>query len=181
MIDVLLISAPFPAAPLTTRFREHLANAVASAWREIPSVRILQSRLHPPERWLYAERLTHERFYILADDDCLPHPKLDIQRVVNTMILRPEYGMIGLHNVVTPYQGRVDEDGIIEAHALGGVRFIRRGVVTEFPDSFNGDDSAYWDLMHARGYRQGVATGETFGFVHCGEWRSTWPLRPSSI
>ena len=159
-----------------SKVRMHIKNAVAEAWRAIPGATLIGGVCTAAERWRWAEEQAQaqSRIYVLADDDCLPHPKLDIQRVANAMILRPEYGMIGLHNVVTPYQGRVDEDGIIEAHALGGVRFIRRGVVTEFPDSFNGDDSAYWDLMNARGYRQGVATGETFGFVHCGEWRSTW-------
>jgi hypothetical protein len=172
-MEIFLSSSPF----MSSTVRWEIQDAVIEAWGLIPGAAPFVRYWGSGDRWREGEIEAQGKFWVLADDDCLVHPKLDIQSIVNTMIRRPEYGMIGLQNVIRPYQGVADEDGIIEGHALGGVRFIRKGAVTEFPVGFDGDDSAYYDLMKARGYRQGVAIGPEFSFIHCGEWRSTWERR----
>lgn len=149
--------------------RNKFSEAAGSQWCSINGTRLEeQAGVTIAGRFIESERLACELCYCIADDDCLPCPSLDFNDIVRLFVLNPDYATIGMMNLLAPVKG----EGLVESHAVGGIRFIRKGVVTEFPADFNGDDSAYYDLVRAKGFKQGIIT--TYPFLHLGLWHSTW-------
>lgn len=146
--------------------RASLTDVVFEAWEEIDVLFTMQHH-SLAGRFPWAEAKSKGEFYGNCDDDCIPHPSLRPWHIESLFRSHPDYATIGMMNLLAPVKG----EGLVEAHAVGGIRFIRKGVVTEFPADFNGDDSAYYDLVRAKGFKQGIIT--TYPFLHLGLWHST--------
>lgn len=151
-----------------------MANTAVQAWRELaspPVHTIRQAACSFPERWKWAEEESIDPFFCLADDDCLPCPNLDLSKVEDLFRTWIGYGILALAD----YHGSYREGPIVESTCVGGIRFIRKGCVTEFPAGFTGCDSEYYDLMTKAGYKSGIITEYTR--LHMGVYHSLWTRR----
>lgn len=96
--------------------------------------------------------------YIICNDDNLPYGKDFVSKGLDIMARHPEYGVIS--GVVTNGHEPYDtENEVHEIHAVGGLVFIRKGLVTEFPPL----EDCYWDLER---HRQVTAKGFKSGYSH---------------
>lgn len=96
--------------------------------------------------------------YIICNDDNLPYGQDFVTKGLDIMARHPEYGVIS--GVVTnghePYSTK---DEVTEIHAVGGLVFLRKGLVTEFPPL----EDAHWDCER---HRQVTAKGFKSGYSH---------------
>lgn len=161
------------SALASSKIRCMMSNLVVQSWGEIinPLGLVIQGVESFPNRWKWAESKPTGPIYCLADDDCLPCPTLDLNRVEELFRTWTGYGILALAD----YHGSYREGPIVESACVGGIRFIRKGIVTEFPDSFTGCDSEYHDLMTKAGYKSGIITEYTR--LHMGVFHSLWQKR----
>lgn len=165
------------SAKQITDTRLHLRNAVLSVWQDTTGW-VRTAWMGFAERWKWAEQHSTPRtyggqpvVYCLADDDCLPCPDLDLAKIESLFTTHIGYGIIALADV----HGNTRRDEVKESTCVGGIRFIRKGIVTQFPDTFQGCDSEYYDLMRATGYKSGVYLG--YDRLHLGHYHSLWQRR----
>src|SRR6185503_819136 len=96
------------------------------------------------------------RFYILTDDDCLPTRDDIIERGLTELASHPGFAILSawpenaIINRWTPngYMPYEDE-GIMEHVSVGGMRFMRRGCLEEWPLS----NGAGYDAEHCKALR----------------------------
>jgi hypothetical protein len=89
----------------------------------------------------YAEDHSKSDIYVVADDDCLIGPDPMVGMAVEIMESNPNVGILSLSERTGPPMVRANvplaelyqTDDLIESHAVGGVRFCRKGVVTDWP------------------------------------------------
>lgn len=152
-------------------FRKKVRALVVYAWQRIPGVRLYAYRATPDERWTVAEALATEPIYALADDDCLPPHNLSFDDVVNAFDNHPSFGALGIGNPNID-MGMFSDASIIEVNSIGGIRFLRKGVVNSWPKNFTGDDNQYAGLMSAKGFRSAYL--KRYGLLHLGDGYSVW-------
>lgn len=140
-------------------------------WRRTQLNFIYSRGYPPPDRWSHAESLAQSKIYILADDDCLPPPDLDCAYVESIFDRLPDFGLLAIGNPNRDYGMYTDQD-VVEAWACGGIRFIRKGIVTEFPDNFTGDDGMFDGYLKKAGYRSGYL--RKWPLMHMGDGYSVW-------
>jgi len=102
--------------------------------------------------------------YIIADDDCLPLQDDFCERGLEVMGRHPEFAILGLRPITstlypwTPedYVPYVDED--VEEHvSVGNVYFIRKGAMTEWPETDgNRYDAIQGEALRLNGWRVGL-------------------------
>lgn len=102
-----------------------------------------------------AEQLAESDPYIIANDDALIYGQDFVQNGLGVMERNPDYGVIS-GAVVNGDQFQFDGPELTEIHAVGGLVFLRKGLVTEFPPL----EDAYWDCerdrqIKAKGFRSG--------------------------
>lgn len=103
----------------------------------------------------YAEEYAQSDPYIIANDDALIYGKDFVQNGLKVMQENPDYGVIS-GAVVNGDQFQFDGPEVTEIHAVGGLVFLRKGLVTEFPPL----EDKYWDIerdkqVKAKGFRSG--------------------------
>lgn len=107
---------------------------------------------------LVAEAMAQSDPYIISNDDNLPYGQDFVEKGLDIMARHPEYGVIS--GVVTNGHEPYDtENEVHEIHAVGGLVFLRKGLVTEFPPL----EDPYWDLER---HRQVTAKGFKSGYSH---------------
>ena len=148
-----------------------------------PSFRIPAERMQR-ERRIRADELAKSDIYIVADDDCMPIGPDFIARGVAVMEAHPDFAVLAARNChekndEPPYVGRYIDDDVWEAHAVGGIRFCRKGAVKHWPESVS---AGSYDCQHHEGI---VASGMRAGYMrrvtmnHLGIGLSThWPEVP---
>ena len=105
-----------------------------------------------------AERCAGSDPYIICNDDNLPYGQDFVEKGLDIMARHPEYGVIS--GVVTNGHEPYDtESEVHEIHAVGGLVFLRKGLVTEFPPL----EDAHWDIER---HRQVTAKGYKSGYSH---------------
>lgn len=102
-----------------------------------------------------AEELAGSDPYIIANDDTLIYGQDFVENGLRVMENNPDYGVISAA-AVNSDQYKFDGPDIFEIHAVGGLVFLRKGLVTEFPPL----EDAYWDCerdrqVKAKGFRSG--------------------------
>jgi len=102
-----------------------------------------------------AEQLAESDPYIIANDDTLIYGQDFVQNGLGVMERNPDYGVIS-GAVVNGDQFQFDGPEVTEIHAVGGLVFLRKGLVTEFPPL----EDCYWDIerdrqVKAKGFRSG--------------------------
>ena len=106
----------------------------------------------------FAEALAQSDPYIICNDDNLPYGQDFVSKGLDIMARHPEYGCIS--GVVTNGHEPYDtENEVHEIHAVGGLVFLRKGLVTEFPPL----EDAFWD---GERHRQVTVKGFKSGYSH---------------
>lgn len=104
-----------------------------------------------------AEQLAESDPYIIANDDTLIYGQDFVQNGLKIMEKYPYFGCVS-GAVTNGDQFQLDGPDITEIHAVGGLVFLRKGLVTEFPPL----EDAYWDIER---HRQVVAKGFRSGYT----------------
>lgn len=102
-----------------------------------------------------AEQLAKSDPYIIANDDALIYGQDFVENGLKVMRDNPDYGVIS-GAVVNGDQFQFDGPELTEIHAVGGLVFLLKGLVTEFPPL----EDCYWDCerdrqIKAKGFRSG--------------------------
>jgi len=106
-----------------------------------------------------AERLADSDPYIICNDDNLPYGQDFVIKGLDIMKRYPDYGVIS--GVVVNGDGsefELNGPEVKEIHAVGGLVFLRKGLVTEFPAL----EDPSWDLER---HRQVVEKGFKSGYA----------------
>ncbi len=107
-----------------------------------------------------AEKCAQSDPYIVSNDDCLIYGSDFVQNGLKMMRENPSFGCVS-GAVINGDQYQLDGPDIHEIHAVGGLVFLRKGLVKEFPPL----EDAYWDIER---HRQVVAAGYKSGYTkHC--------------
>jgi len=104
-----------------------------------------------------AERMAKSDPYIICNDDNLPYGQDFVSKGLAIMERNPEFGCVS-GVVVNGDQYKMDGPEITETHAVGGLVFLRKGLVTEFPPL----EDPSWDLER---HRQVVEKGFKSGYA----------------
>lgn len=149
------------------RLRAAMRSVAIQAWQQIPHMSVFAYQADPRDRWILADSIAEDSIYCIADDDCIPCPWLTVEHIEAMMNKYPDYGVLALDSG-NPGSGY--EDQCIKAcHSVGGIRFIRKGMIEQWPASFTGDDSQHAGLMKMKSaYLKG------YPMIHMGEWHSVW-------
>jgi len=104
--------------------------------------------------------------YIICNDDNLIYGQDFVSKGLAIMERNPEYGVVS-GVVVNGDQYKMDGPEITEIHAVGGLVFLRKGLVTEFPAL----EDPYWDgerhkQVLAKGFKSGYA--RDLPYLHMG-------------
>jgi hypothetical protein len=169
-MEVFIGSPPYDNFGELGTFRAQIRDLVMYAWARQPQVYLRAFISGPRDRWITAESKAQGNIYILADDDCLPPYNLNLEQVSNLFDEYPEFGMLAIGN--TTEYGMYADQNIIEAGSVGGIRFLRRGMVTSWPENFSGDDNQYAGLMRVKGFRSAYV--RRYGLQHLGDGYSVW-------
>lgn len=139
------------------------------------------------ERRILADRMAISNIYIVTDDDCMPLGTDFIARGLAVMEAHPEFGILAAMNYINakdtePYTGKFIDDDVWECHAVGGIRFCRKGIIKDWPASVS---PGSYDCQHHEGL---VAAGYKAGYMrrvqmnHLGYGLSThWPPGKTEI
>lgn len=107
-----------------------------------------------------AEQLAESDPYIISNDDVLIYGLDFVQNGLRMMETHPDFGIIS--GVVTNgHEQYSSEEDVHEIHAVGGLVFLRKGLMKQWPPLEDG----YWDVER---HRQIVAAGYKSGYTkHC--------------
>jgi hypothetical protein len=133
----------------------------------------------------YAEDHAKSYIYVVADDDCLLSSDPTVGPVVEIMEKNPNVGILALkqHNAApmvratVPARELYETEDLIESHAVGGIRFCRKGIIKEWPP--HSEENPYqYDSIHGPAIsRAGYVSAYTkaYSMMHIGSSYSlTW-------
>ncbi len=104
-----------------------------------------------------AEMIAQSDPYIIANDDTLIYGQDFVSNGLKVMQDHPDFGCVS-GAVTNGDQFQLDGPEITEIHAVGGLVFLRKGLVTEFPPL----EDAYWDIERFNQVtRKGFKSGYT--------------------
>lgn len=104
--------------------------------------------------------------YIIANDDNIAYGQDFVKKGLSVMERHPDYGVIsGMVTNGDPYPKEWEE--VHEIHAVGGLVFLRKGLVTEFKPL----EDCFWDgyrhaQVIAKGFKSG--TSKELPYLHMG-------------
>jgi len=113
-----------------------------------------------------AEAFAQSDPYIICNDDNLPYGQDFVIKGLGIMERNPEFGCVS-GVVVNGDQYKMDGPEITEIHAVGGLVFLRKGLVTEFPPL----EDPSWDLeRHRQVVEKGFKSGDErdLPYLHMG-------------
>lgn len=192
-MDASKIDIYFCHVPSTRQdalFRNYLARACLERWRHERSGRLVLvqpegsaplvsdvelvtpaplARFHCHR---FAPDLNRERWFVVADDDCLPLGPSFVDRALAIGEAHPEYGVLAASNIAggpaAPSQGDV-----IRSHAVGGISLVSPRcprLLLDVPNA-NQADLARYEIVRAAGLAEGYF--RTVRMNHLGEGFST--------
>jgi hypothetical protein len=136
-------------------------------------------------RRMLADDRSASDLYVVADDDCLLTSDPTVGPVVEVMEREPTVGILALRQVKqapmvraeVPAKDLYETDDLIESHAVGGIRFCRKGILDEWPDPTEGNpyqyDSVHGPAVQRAGYIS--AYTKAYEMIHVGATYSmTW-------
>ena len=118
-----------------------------------------------------AEELAKTDIYIVADDDCLVIGKDFARRGVEIMKRHPEFGILTATSISDGPYPFINDDlpEVVKMHAVGGVAFVRKGILTDFEDCpANKIDHVICDEFQRKGYKTGIMPHLRFNHLGCG-------------
>jgi len=176
--------------------RKKMSDLCLARWQQeegvnvhvITPILLTQAGYHAPfqkSRRQYAETATRSDIYVVADDDCLLQSDPTVGPVVEIMEKNPNVGILALKEyhsepmvrATVPLKNLYETEDLIESHAVGGVRFCRKGVITEWPDHDPKNpyqyDSIHGPAVQAAGYIS--AYTKAYAMMHIGaSYSITW-------
>jgi hypothetical protein len=125
------------------------------------------------KRRIYADVMARTSVYVLTDDDCLP--ECSAVEAHQVAVRHCDFGMLSLMpsnaNIVPWAEATYDDDEVMEHVDTGGCRFLRKGVVKEWPPSLRkGYDREHSEAIREAGLRVGYF--KELCQHHLGEGRS---------
>jgi hypothetical protein len=199
MTEVFLCVADYSGLcpePLT-RYRYTLANACHAKWEmDGFTVHVITPKIvgcsnfdFQKVRRQYAEAHAKESIYVVADDDCLP--LFHVEQCAEVMRGYPQFAILSLFpqncNIQpwTPdpevYDAYSGED-VMEHVSVGGIRFMRKGYMTEWPSL---PESGAYDFVQCEYLRQRkqMRSGyfRNFQCLHLGEGQNVSTLKYGAI
>jgi hypothetical protein len=136
-------------------------------------------------RRMYADEMASGDIYVVADDDCLLTSDPTLLPVAGILEDNPKVGILALKQekqapmvrATVPAKDLYETDDLIESHAVGGIRFCRKGIVEEWPD-ISPDNPYQYDSQHGPAVsKAGYVSAYTkaYGMIHVGATYSiTW-------
>jgi hypothetical protein len=115
-----------------------------------------------------AEMISQSDPYIICNDDNLPYGQDFVSKGLSVMEQYPDYGVIS--GVVVNGEGsefEMNGPRVKEIHAVGGLVFLRKGLVTKFPPL----EDRYWDgERHKQVVEKGFKSGYSrdLPYLHMG-------------
>lgn len=136
------------------------------------------------KRYLHAEKAAKTAIYIFSDDDIVPENSKTLEKLVYTLSIRPEYGMIGLswkRGLTCEEMGKWclgEDEGILEMDHIGGIMAIRKGIIEDTGDECDyengyGDDKVIGNIVRQKGYKVGILPNDIFHHLGAG-YTSVW-------
>lgn len=172
--------------------REAMADLCLRRWMQISGVNLIEINedileCSPLEfqrqRRIFADEHAKSSIYVVADADYLLPSDFDIQACVNVMLKHESFAILSvmpsncLINPWTPEVYVVDETAeVMEHHSVGGVRFCRKHVVTNWipmQPGFPGYDAIQCEQIRQENRRSGFFKNHSA--LHLGEgFSSVW-------
>lgn len=118
----------------------------------------------------FAEATSTTPIYVVADDDCLILGKDFVASGVRVMEDFPKYGILTATSISDGDCRMIGMPSIpLERHAVGGVAFIRKGILKEFPScAVDKVDETICEEITAAGYKAGVLPACKFNHLGAG-------------
>ena len=162
MIDVFVRIHHTETCCDPTGIRAGMVQAVMSRWALQKDCRVEEIFGEAKDFHIASKRAAEENakspIYVIADADCLILGKDFISRGVEIMERYPEYGILTAVSVIENADicsGYASD--VFERHSVGGVAFVRKGILTEFRDCRPDQvDGTICDEMTRKGYKCGV-------------------------
>ncbi len=109
-----------------------------------------------------AERRAHMPIYVIADDDCFPLGSNFIHRGATILNEHEDYGLVSATSICDgayPAGKGGQTADIEEMHSVGGICFVRKGLLFQFNDlGANRVDESICSEVKRLGYKTGVLT-----------------------
>lgn len=161
----------FCSAPQSEE-RYERAKQTLAMWREVLPVTVLQAEPHDnyyfqSKRRQIAEATSTTSIYIVADDDMEPsRTEAKLQWIldgVECLLAYPKFGILSpLLEATNLFPATVDgsppyvDNEVQEEHNVGGIRFCRKGIITEWPEQTRrGYDQEHCAAYQHHGYKVG--------------------------
>lgn len=114
----------------------------------------------------YAEMYAKSPIYVICNDDNLPYGQDFVAKGIDIMNRYSDYGVIS-GVVVNGHEQFNSDREVTEIHAVGGLVFLRKGLVTEFPPL----EDCFWDgerhkQVIGKGFKSGYA--KDLPYLHMG-------------
>jgi hypothetical protein len=120
-----------------------------------------------------AEEQSRSSIYVVADNDCLILGENFVQQGLDIMSRHPDYGLLAATSICDgDFANGYPREGLAEVvprHAVGGVAFVRKGILTEFrPCDVTQVDETICHEMKSKGYKTGSMPGLRFNHIGAG-------------
>lgn len=174
-VDVFFCSAEL-RPDMTVRCREAWQ---VPMWHLSPAGIGVSKRDFQKYRRVFAERQASGKYYIVADDDCLPPEGDWMSKAVEIMDRYPEFAILSLWptNAViqrwTPDDYTpVETEEVSEHFSVGNIRVCRKGAFTDWPEQVTaGYDNTHCVALRKAGWRVGFF--RNIKFLHLGEGKTS--------
>lgn len=174
-IDTFVRSYFPPGMTLKRQFRIGMFDVCVARWRMQSDIRleIVNGRYPTPFHMgskKRAEESSTSSIYIVADDDCLPIGRNFVKDGVEILYDHPEYGLLTATSVSDgSYRQLEYPNEVAELHAVGGIAFVRKGILTDFNDlGVAKTDESICSEMNRKGYKTGVMPNVKFNHLGAG-------------
>ena len=120
-----------------------------------------------------AETISSSPIYVLADNDCLILGEKFVERGVEIIERHPQYGLLAATSICDGHFANGSDRQVLEEvvpmHAVGGVAFVRKGILTDFlPCLPSQVDETICHEMASKGYQTGSLPGLRFNHLGAG-------------
>jgi hypothetical protein len=172
--------------------RKAMFNLCETFWNQQADVEMEtilgHGRMFQRQRRILSELRSAGKFYIVADDDCLP-ASFQVKRLLQVAEKYPEFGILSFYpmnatiNSWTPDPAEAiggfayEDSDVMEHVSVGGVRLVRSRIHADWPEmnEHNGYDFIQCSYLRSKGFRCGYL--KNFVMNHIGELHSTvWPI-----
>lgn len=172
MIDVFILD--FDAG---NKLRAAMSVVCKERWRMEPGCRVTSFSSKEKTFHIDAKRMAEETaaspIYVVADNDCLILGENFVKSGVEIMERHQEYGLLAATSICDgEYSNgsyRQVNAEVVQRHAVGGVAFVRKGILTEFNLCIPSQvDETICHEIKSKGHRTGSMPWIRFNHIGAG-------------